>query len=165
MKTFITTLIFISFLIGNAQVDGVGIGTTTPKSTLDINGNLSVKVVELMGGGANAATPIDDGVYISLTPSSGSPEFILPDATTVPGRVYVLRNISDTQEAVIYTFGGDSAANSGAGVEFYAGNSRVSSESVVMMPDATGTPGSGERTKTLIFMSDGSNWTYGALGL
>ncbi len=80
MKNFITVLLLFGFFSINAQpVDGVGIGTTEPKSTLDINGNLSVKVVDLNGGPSGNATRIDDGVYINLTPTSGNPEFILPD--------------------------------------------------------------------------------------
>jgi hypothetical protein len=46
----------------------VGINTTTPMSTLDINGNLSLKTVTLNGNGTGnggIAVLIDDGVYIS----------------------------------------------------------------------------------------------------
>ncbi|MEH1006173.1 hypothetical protein VDP25_00415 [Winogradskyella sp. ECml5-4] len=145
----------------NAQV---GIGTTDPKSTLDINGNLSIKVVDYNGGPSGAATPIDDGVYINLSPTAFNVEFILPNATTVPGRIYVLRNISDSENAVIYTFGANATA--GAGVEFFRGDGRNSQGplgSVTMTADV-GNDG-GDITKTLIFISDGANWTYGHLGL
>ncbi len=46
--------IIICIVLGfnlNAQVDGVGINTTDPQSTLDINGNLSVKHLTLTGSG------------------------------------------------------------------------------------------------------------------
>jgi hypothetical protein len=161
MKTLILILLMLASTICTSQV---GIGTTTPQSTLDINGNLSLKVVSLNGGPGGSATVIDDGTYINLTPTPGNVEFILPDATLYPGRIYVLRNVSDNQNATIYTFGGN--ATPGAGVEFFSGDSRVSSGafgSVTMTPDIAAD--GGDITKTLIFISDGSNWTYGRLGL
>lgn len=140
-------------LTSNAQVDGVGINTTNPMSTLDINGNLSLKVVDYSGGPGGSATPISDGIYLNLTPTAGNVEFLLPDATMLPGRIYILRNISDTVTAQIYSSGGG----------FFSGNSRVATGAPLNMdPDAPGTGSS--NTKTLIFISDGSNWTYGHLG-
>ncbi|WP_178990656.1 hypothetical protein [Winogradskyella schleiferi] len=162
MKNIITILVLV--LCFNGAFAQVGVGTTDPKSTLDINGNLSLKVVSLNGGPGGSATPIDDGVYINLSPTPFNVEFILPDATTVPGRIYILRNISDSENALIYTFGANATA--GAGVEFFRGDGRNSQGplgSVTMAPDI-GNDG-GDITKTLIFISDGSNWTYGHLGL
>ena len=131
----------------------VGIGTTDPKSTLDVNGNLSLKVVSLNGGPGGSATPIDDGVYINLTPTPGNVEFILPNAASFPGRIYILRNITDTETAQIYSFGGS----------FFPGDARTATTAPInMLPDSGAT--GGVRTKTLIFVSDGANWTYGHLG-
>ncbi|MTE26396.1 hypothetical protein [Winogradskyella ouciana] len=160
MKNIVTLICLIFTFCLNAQVDGVGINTQDPKSTLDINGNLSLKVVGYNGGPGGSATPIDDGIYLNLSPTSGNIEFILPDATTVPGRIYIARNISDSVDAVIYSFG--FVAGQGNGVEFFPGDSRVSVKSVTMAADI-GNDG-GDPTKTLVFVSDGSNWTYGQLG-
>jgi len=157
MKKIVLMVFFLSSLMGFSQV---GIGTSTPQSTLDINGNLSLKVSAYNGGPGGSATQVDDGIYLNLTPTSGNVEFILPDATTVPGRVYFARNISNTVDAVIYSFG--FVAGAGNGVEFFPGDSRVSSKSVTMTADI-GNDG-GDRTKTLMFISDGSNWTYGHIG-
>lgn len=132
----------------------VGINTTTPLSTLDINGNLNVKEIGLAnvnvsgsgtfnGGPAGSATPINDGVYISLTPTSGNQEFILPNAVNVPGRIYVLRNISNSVDAKIYTFGGS----------FYAKDSSSATGAPLTMPFNAS-------FKTIIVISDGVNWTY-----
>lgn len=157
-------VIIVCFIFGFNLNSQVGIGTTSPKSTLDINGNLSLKVVSLNGGPSGSATSIDDGVYISLTPTAFNVEFILPDATTVLGRIYILRNISDAENAVIYTNGANATA--GAGVEFFRGDGRNSQGplgSVIMTPDLANN--GGDITKTLIFISDGANWTYGHLGL
>lgn len=161
MKKIILPILFVLCLAVNAQV---GINTTNPQSTLDINGNLSIKVVSLNGGPSGAATVIDDGVYLSLTPTSSNIEFILPDATLVPGRIYILRNVSDTENALIYTFGSD--AIPGNGVEFFRGDGRTSlgaNTPVTMTPDTAGD--NNDPNKTLIFVSDGVNWTYGRIGL
>ena len=153
MKKIIVLVCCFVSLAMYSQTDGVGINTTEPKSTLDINGNLSVKVVSLNGGPGGSATQIDDGVYINLTPTSGNLEFILPDATNFPGRIYILRNISDTEDAQIYSFGG----------QFFSGDSRIATAAPILMTPDSGGDG-GDVTKTLIFVSDGSNWTYGYLG-
>ncbi len=132
----------------------VGINTTTPLSTLDINGNLNVKEIGLTnvnvlgsgvfsGGVPGSATPIVDGVYISLTPTTGSDEFILPNAVNVPGRIYVLRNISNSVNAKIYTFGGG----------LYAKDSSTVTTAPLTMPFNA-------LLKTVIVISDGVNWTY-----
>ena len=135
----------------NAQV---GINTTVPQSTLDINGNLSVKHLVLTGSGS--ATIIDDGVYLSINPILANQEFRLPDASLFPGRIYILRNITNGLDAVISSVGTDPIA--GVGVEFFAGDNSTSGTKTVTLD------GNDTTTKTLIFISDGSNWTYGHLG-
>lgn len=148
-------LILISVLFtaafGFAQV---GINTTTPLSTLDINGNLTIKEIGIVntnvagsavfvGGSSGNARPISDGVYISLTPTAGNQEFILPNAVNVPGRIYIIRNISNSISALIYTFGGN----------FFAKNSSTATASPLTMV-------SNSELKTIIVISDGLNWTY-----
>ena len=141
----------LAVTIGFAQV---GINTTKPLSTLDINGNLTIKEIGIVnanvagsatfnGGAPSFATSINDGVYISLTPTAGSDEFILPNAVNVPGRIYVLRNISNAISAKVYTFGGD----------FYAKDLNTTSGNLLTMP-------SSGSLKTVIVISDGINWTY-----
>jgi len=143
------------FLSGFCTTAQVGIGTSSPLSTLDVNGNLSVKHVTLTG----AATPtlIDDGVYISVSPTANDQDFELPDPRTYPGRVYIIRNVQDTINADITM----APAVIGAGVLFFAGDSSTGFAGPVNMDSALG---GSHRTKTLIFISDGSNWTYGILG-
>ena len=88
-KSVFIVLFFISF----CSFGQVGINTTNPLSTLDLNGNLSVKVLTLNGGNSVAtATIINDGVYISLDPRNNTSDFYsLPNPVNVPGRVYFIR--------------------------------------------------------------------------
>lgn len=159
MKNTIRIFIFFLLLCFNNVFAQVGINTTNPLSTLDINGNLNVKEIGIanslisgsgvfLGGPSGSATQIADGVYISLTPTSGNQEFILPNAANVPGRIYVLRNITphtsySAQDAKIYTFGGD----------FYAKDSNSITTAPLTLP-------SSGLLKTVIIISDGKNWTY-----
>ena len=152
MKRLLTLAVFLIYVYTFAQV---GIGTTTPLSTLDLNGNLSVKHLTLTGGAA--PTLIDDGVYISLSPTANDQDFQLPDPRTYPGRIYIIRNVQDTINADVTL---DPAAIT-AGVLFFAGDSSTGFAGPVDMDSGLG---GGHRTKTLIFISDGSNWTYGQLG-
>jgi hypothetical protein len=133
-----------AFLQAGAQV---GINTSTPLSTLDLNGNLSLKAIGISptfnGGPAGNAKQINDGVYISLTPTAGNVEFIVPAASTYPGRIYILRNISNSVTAQIYSFGG----------QFFAKDSNTATTAPINMP-------ANALLKTIILISDGSNWTY-----
>ena len=145
---FLKALIITSFtMLAFALHAQVGISTTNPLSALDINGNLSIKTIGIstpfLGGPTNSATPIIDGIYISMTPIVNSVEFILPNAIAVPGRMYILRNISDTEIARIYTFGG----------MLFAKDSKTATTPYLSMPPNA-------LLKTVIVISDGLNWTY-----
>lgn len=65
----------------------VGISTSTPNSTLSLNGSLSVKY---RSGTGNYAVLATDCVVINT--GNGSPSFTLPAASTCAGRVYKLVN-------------------------------------------------------------------------
>ena len=154
-KIFLIAAVLLILNTTNAQV---GINTTTPISTLDVNGNLNVKEIGILnsrvigsgvlnGGPGGSATPISDGVYVSLTPTSGNQEFIVPNAVNVPGRIYILRNISTNTNAILYSFGG----------KFFAKDSKnptpLTGTSTITLP-------SDGSLKTTIVISDGENWTY-----
>lgn len=117
----------------------VGINTDQPLSTLDINGNLSLKTVTLIGSGS--ATLINDGVYISINPQMTDQEFQLPNPVTYPGRIYIIRNINNTITAKL---------TSAAGLLFPKGSTTGSTEIYMW---------EGNR-RSVIVISDGSNWTY-----
>ena len=154
MKRILVIVVLFSSLYSFAQV---GIGTTVPKSTLDIGGTLSVKHVALTGAATPTLISSVDGVYLSLNPTANDQDFELPDPRPIPGRIYIIRNIHDTMNADI-TLAPSVVAD---GVLFFAGDSSTGYSGPVDMDTAVG---GGNRTKTLIFISDGSNWTYGMLG-
>lgn len=136
----ISLLILAFFLLeSNDCSSQVGINTVTPLSTLDINGNLSVKVITLVGSGS--ITNISDGVYISINPQAIDQEFKLPSAITYPGRMYFIRNINN-----IFT-----AKLSSAGGILFPKESTTGSPEIYMYEG---------HLRSIIVVSDGSNWTY-----
>lgn len=117
----------------------VGINTTNPLSTLDINGNLSLKTVTLVG--SNSPTLINDGVYISIQPLVTDQEFRLPNAANFPGRIYIIRNIQNSVTARLTSSGG----------LLFPKNSTTGTTDVYMFENSN---------RTLIVVSDGFNWTF-----
>ncbi len=117
----------------------VGINTTNPLSMLDVNGNMSVKVLTLTGSGS--ATLISDGVYISINPQGSNQEFQLPNPVTYPGRMYIIRNINNTNTAKLTTASG----------LLFPKNSTTGSTEIYMYEG---------NLRTVTVFSDGSNWTY-----
>ncbi|WP_298137915.1 hypothetical protein [Flavobacterium sp.] len=122
----------------------VGVNTATPLSTLDINGNLSVKVVNLSGNGtgtSGSAVLINDGVYISISPTATDDKFQLPNPVSFPGRIYFIRNINNSITAQLTTASG----------LFFPKNSTTGSSSIFMYEG---------NLRTVTVISDGVNWTY-----
>ncbi len=140
MKKLKLILIFVTaFWAANYGFAQVGINTTNPLSMLDINGNMSVKVVNLTG--SSSVTSITDGIYISINPQATDQEFQLPNPVTYPGRMYIIRNINNSNTAKLTTAAGllfpKNSTTGSAQIYMYEGNLR-----------------------TVTVFSDGSNWTY-----
>lgn len=140
MKRLVLIVAILSTVMSFAQV---GIGTTSPRSTLDLNGTLSVKHLELPvpPSISTALQPISDGVYFSLNPKIQDQIFRLPDPTLLPGRIYILRNINDTLTARLTTT---------AGLLFPKGSTTGLTE-IYMYEN---------NRRTIIVISDGSNWNF-----
>lgn len=141
---FIIAIFFIN--ISNGQV---GINTVLPLSTLDINGNLSVKTVSLVG--SSSVTLINNGVYISVNPTAIDQEFKLPNPISFPGRVYFIRNISSSTAKITME---------GTGVKFYFANSYANSSNQLYMYDSQNSNdhANGNGLRSCIVLSDGANW-------
>lgn len=130
--------IFILF-ISQFAFSQVGINTIVPLSTLDINGNLSLKVVNLTGSAA--PTLINDGVYISINPLATDQEFKLPSAVLFPGRIYIIRNIQNAITAKLTSTAGN----------LFPKNSTTGTTEIYMYEG---------NLRTITIISDGLNWTY-----
>ena len=142
LKELLLVLVFCCFF--QSGFSQVGINTTSPLSTLDINGNLSVKVVNLTGTGtgtSGSAILISDGVYISINPAATDDKFQLPNPVSFPGRTYIIRNINNTITAQLTTTSG----------MLFPKNSTVGSSNIYMFEGSL---------RTVTVFSDGSNWTY-----
>ena len=135
-KILFFTAVSCCFQIGFAQVR---INTTDPKSTLDINGTLSLKTLTLQG--SSSITYISDGVYLSLNPQATDQVFQLPSPVTYPGRIYFLRNINNSNTAKLTT---------AAGNFFFKGLTSSGGNTLYMYDN---------HYRTLLVISDGSNWT------
>lgn len=140
------SILFIAIYASCGCFAQVGINTVMPLSTLDVNGNLSVKVVNLLGNGTGSGTTstsvlLDDGIYISILPMATDDKFELPNPTLVPGRMYIIRNISNSTTAQLITTTG----------LLFPKNSTIGSTAIYMYEG---------NLRTVTVFSDGLNWTY-----
>jgi hypothetical protein len=128
----------------------VGIATASPSSTLQVDGTIAVGVTMGLAGGPSA-TPVslaNQKSYIGCSPADNTNNFYqLPNAASVPGRIYYIRNNSSSFFANIVSAGGiifPGASDIGAGGNTYSLNPTIS-------------------VKTVICISDGTNWTVGSI--
>ncbi|WP_345169530.1 hypothetical protein [Algibacter aquimarinus] len=82
MKRFLSLFVFITCFNLYAQV---GVGTTMPDSTLDVNGSLSLNITTTSGN-----LTLDDTNHTVVL--SGNHNITLPAANTCAGRVYIIKN-------------------------------------------------------------------------
>ncbi|TBN04289.1 hypothetical protein EYD45_06620 [Hyunsoonleella flava] len=82
MKRILSQFLLLSCLNLSAQV---GIGTTTPVSTLDINGSLSANITTTSGN-----LTLDDTHHTVVL--GGNHSITLPAANTCAGRIYIVKN-------------------------------------------------------------------------
>lgn len=97
MRNLFTTLLCVCVLCVKAQI---GIGTTSPTSTLDIRGSLSLNYRSFTASTTAAST--DNTLLFSGTSAA---TLTLPDATGCAGRVYSIKNASSTSPLPVLTIG------------------------------------------------------------
>src|SRR5688572_27630171 len=95
MKAIFTLLFSFLVLCTNAQV---GIGTTSPNSTLDVRGSFSLSYRAF----TSATTALSTDNTLAFTGSSAA-ILTLPDATTCAGRVYAVKNLSSSAYTSVLT--------------------------------------------------------------
>lgn len=86
MKNLFTLFVLVISISVNAQV---GVGTSSPKSMLDVNGSLGTKVSAI-----TANTTLDINYSVVLCNSSSAMTVTLPAAATCSGRQYTIKNIN-----------------------------------------------------------------------
>ncbi len=121
----------------------VGIGTTNPTSNLTVNGTIAGNVSSVTSNGIFGYVHIGTALYTSLNTVGPSDSYILPAASSCPGRMLILRN-DGAQPCLLYSQGG----------QFY--NSRQNAPSnVIQISNAEGST-----IKMVQLISVGSSWVY-----
>ncbi|WP_312903236.1 hypothetical protein [Chryseobacterium taichungense] len=115
----------------DGATNNVGIGTNTPATTLTVNGIISSGVQNISAAGTVA----------NRTVVSSTTNFVLPSAVTNPGAIIYTRNVNSSGTITVTTAGGS----------MFNGGSTVAATSYTM--NAT------DQTKTILWISDGVNWT------
>jgi hypothetical protein len=121
-----------------------GLGTSTPHSTLQVDGTMAVGITTNIAGGTSGS-PVslaNAKYYIGLSPADGvNNNYQLPSPVTNAGRVYVIRNNSAVNNAVLSTAAG----------LFFPGSSASGTAIYTLFP--------GTSVKTVMVIADGTNWT------
>ena len=129
--------------INNTNSGNVGINENTPTSTLFVNGSLGAKVrVESSGSGVNTYTLGDEYIFIGM-PDSGDLFVLLPNASSVPGRIYIVKKGMDSNRDVYLIPDGSQTID---GEIFY----EITTYVIV--------PGNVLILQSIMVVSDGSNW-------
>ncbi|GEO11008.1 hypothetical protein [Segetibacter aerophilus] len=95
MRLIFTYFLLLLVTISKAQI---GVGTTSPNSTLDVRGSLSLNQRSFSASTTAAST--DNGLVFTGTSAA---TLTLPDATTCTGRVYTIKNTSATLPVPVLT--------------------------------------------------------------
>jgi hypothetical protein len=92
MKSWIACIFLFTGMYTQAQI---GIGTTSPNSTLDVRGSLSVKYTAFTN--ATSAGSTDNTLVFTGTSAT---TLTLPDATACQGRIYWIKNSSSNSSTL-----------------------------------------------------------------
>jgi hypothetical protein len=90
MKTMKNIAFVFVFVLGTCSLNAqIGIGTTSPNSTLDVRGSLSMKYASF-----SSATTAGSSDNILVFTGTSAATLTLPDATACQGRIYWIKNTS-----------------------------------------------------------------------
>ncbi|MBL0055882.1 MAG: hypothetical protein IPP31_06715 [Chitinophagaceae bacterium] len=117
-----------------------GLGTSTPNSTLQVDGTIAVGItMGIAGGPVGTPTLIStQKAYLGLSPAGANTYYQLPDPTLTPGRIYYIRNNDNTNSAWLGTVAGLLCPGSGtclASGTWYELKATISVKSVMVISD------------------------------
>lgn len=135
MKNLFTLILCVCTVSVSAQI---GIGTTSPTSTLDVRGSLSLNYRSFTA--STTATSTDNTLLFTGTSAA---TVTLPDATTCAGRLYSIKNASITSPVPVLTV----ASSSSQTIDGSSALLLSSNKSIVTV------------------VSDGSNWNIMSSGI
>lgn len=135
MKKLFTLLLCACVLSASAQI---GIGTTSPTSTLDVRGSLSLNYRSFTASTTAAST--DNNLLFAGTSAA---TLTLPDATGCAGRTYSIKNVSTTSPLPVLTIATTSSQTIDGGSSWLLNDSK----------------------EVLSVISDGSNWNIISSGV
>lgn len=135
MKTVFTILLCAYSVCVKAQI---GIGTTSPVSTLDVRGSLSLNTRNFTSSTTAAST--DQTLLFTGTSAA---TVTLPNASTCTGRMYTIKNISSTTPMPVVTIATTSSQTIDGSTSLLLSNSKA----------------------TVTVVSDGSNWNITTSGI
>lgn len=124
------TFFLLTGLAFNAYTQ-IGIGTTTPNSTLDIRGSLALNYRSF-----STSTTVTSTDNTLIYTGSTAATVTLPDATTCPGRTYSIKNASTTNPLPVLTIATSASQTIDAGTTW-------------LLNDAK---------EMILVISNGSNW-------
>lgn len=130
----------------NSSIDnngnmGVGVDPTirTAKSRLEVNGVISSTPQTLTGSGSQITSTV-----VSVQPAAQNDNYVLPNPTAVPGAIIFVRNITTTTAQITTPVGQIIDA------------SKIGGTASLSMIGSDSDP---SKTKTMMLVSDGFNWT------
>lgn len=135
MKNLCVLLLCVYASVSNAQI---GVGTTSPTSTLDVRGSLALNYRSFTSSTTAAST--DQTLLFTGTTAS---TITLPDATTCAGRLYTIKNASNTTPLPAVTVATTSSQTIDGSSSWLLSNSK----------------------SVITVVSDGSNWNVTNSGL
>lgn len=96
MKKLLVAVFLLPVIYTQAQI---GIGTTSPNSTLDVRGALSLNLRVFTGTTTTIGSTDNTVIFTGTLASTAT----LPDATTCSGRIYTIKNASTTSPTPVLT--------------------------------------------------------------
>jgi uncharacterized protein YaaW (UPF0174 family) len=135
MKKLVTLLLCVCVLSASAQI---GIGTTSPTSTLDVRGSLALNYRSFTSSTTAAST--DNNLLFSGTAAA---TLTLPDATGCAGRTYSIKNVSTTSPLPVLTVATTSSQTIDGAASWLLNDSK----------------------EVLTIISDGANWNITSSGV